>query len=59
MPVWDVKRALLSEGQLIKEINNIVRQSEKFNKEPINLCSSDNRDDWAVVYERLKCKLLL
>ncbi|CAD5222141.1 unnamed protein product [Bursaphelenchus xylophilus] len=56
MPVWDIHGKILSEPQLLKELKAIVKQSHSFNKKPINLVSSADRDTWATVYQRLRAR---
>uniref|UniRef100_A0A914XCN8 Choline/carnitine acyltransferase domain-containing protein n=1 Tax=Plectus sambesii TaxID=2011161 RepID=A0A914XCN8_9BILA len=55
VPVFDEKGAPLSCSQIVEQINKFVLpQSESVNPHQIGIVSSDNRDDWARVYQRLK-----
>uniref|UniRef100_A0AC34RM80 Choline/carnitine acyltransferase domain-containing protein n=1 Tax=Panagrolaimus sp. JU765 TaxID=591449 RepID=A0AC34RM80_9BILA len=54
-PVYDQNGNILGTdaiGELMREY--VIPQSQLRNSRPVNLVSSDDRDNWAAVYERLK-----
>uniref|UniRef100_A0A914V011 Choline/carnitine acyltransferase domain-containing protein n=1 Tax=Plectus sambesii TaxID=2011161 RepID=A0A914V011_9BILA len=55
VPVFNEKGHQLSYSQIVEQIkNSIVPQSEICNPHQLGIVSSNNRDDWARVYQRLK-----
>ena len=56
MPVYGQNGELLGLDDLKTQIQAILPESESLNPHPINVVSSDGRNEWAAVYERLKSK---
>ncbi|KAI1724404.1 choline/Carnitine o-acyltransferase domain-containing protein [Ditylenchus destructor] len=54
VPVYDTTGFPLSVAQLQSQLQKIIAESESVNAFPINICSSDERDKWAQVYDRVK-----
>lgn len=54
MPVKNNDDKIISLDEIKKMLNEIVLASKTKNFYPINICSSDNRDIWADVYNRTK-----
>uniref|UniRef100_A0A914CXX0 Choline/carnitine acyltransferase domain-containing protein n=1 Tax=Acrobeloides nanus TaxID=290746 RepID=A0A914CXX0_9BILA len=56
VPVYGQNGELLGLDDLKTQIQAILPESESLNPHPINVVSSDGRNEWAAVYERLKKK---
>lgn len=57
VPVYNLSGSrFLTIFELEDQLWKCVKNSEMPNKHPVNLVSSDNRDEWAKVYQRMKEK---
>lgn len=54
MPVYSQNNERLSISQLQSQLLQVIAQSEHRNEYAINIVSTNNRDIWANVYERIK-----
>lgn len=54
MPIYNNTDEILSINNIKAQLWKCINESPDLNKFPINIVSSDNRDVWSNVYERLK-----
>uniref|UniRef100_A0A915E0D7 Choline/carnitine acyltransferase domain-containing protein n=1 Tax=Ditylenchus dipsaci TaxID=166011 RepID=A0A915E0D7_9BILA len=54
VPVYTDSGENLNVEEIQTQLHRILVESESVNEFPINVCSSDERDAWATVYNRLK-----
>ena len=60
MPIYDKQGNLLGTDAIAAQLRDyVVPLSEVRINRPVNLVSSDGRDEWADVYQRLKSKFYI
>jgi len=56
LPVYNRAGEVLTLRHLESQLRKVLAQSDTTNPHPINVVSSDDRDKWAEVYERVRGK---